>query len=140
LVAMHSALAEVGVLFASAAVHQGWSHVDSKGAIPYPAPLSGGHAFAIVAYDSEGFWIQNSWGTKWGKGGFARISYDDWLANGTDLWVARPGAPVGLRLSESAAIAHSVAAGRSAAYSYNDLRPHVVSLGNDGALRTGGDF
>ncbi|NPC55487.1 C1 family peptidase [Caenimonas soli] len=140
LVAMHSALAEVGVLFASATVHQGWSQVDSKGAIPYPAPLSGGHAFAIVAYDSEGFWIQNSWGTGWGMGGFARISYDDWLANGTDVWVARLGAPVVLRLSESAAIAHSVGAGRSAAYSYSDLRPHVVSLGNDGALRPGGDF
>ncbi len=41
LVAMHSALAEVGVLFASATVHQGWSQVDRKGAIPYPAPLSG---------------------------------------------------------------------------------------------------
>ena len=140
LVAMHSALAEVGVLFASATVHQGWSQVDRKGAIPYPAPLSGGHAFAIVAYDSEGFWIQNSWGTQWGMGGFARISYDDWLANGTDVWVARLGAPVMLRLNESAAIAHSVTAGRSAAYSYSDLRPHVVSLGNDGALRPGGDF
>jgi hypothetical protein len=65
LVAMHSALAEVGVLFASATVHQGWSQVDRKGAIPYPAPLSGGHAFAIVAYDDEGFWIQNSWGEDW---------------------------------------------------------------------------
>src|SRR5688500_8908996 len=140
LVAMHSALAEVGVLFASATVHQGWSNVSRKGVIPYPAPLSGGHAFAIVAYDSEGFWIQNSWGTDWGMGGFARISYDDWLVNGTDVWVARLGAPVVLRLNESAAIAHSAAAGRSTAYSYSDLRPHVVSLGNDGALRPGGDY
>lgn len=140
LVAMHSALAEVGALFASATVHQGWSEVGKKGIIPYPAPLSGGHAFAIVAYDDEGFWIQNSWGADWGLDGYARISYDDWLANGTDVWVARLGAPVVLRLSESTAIAHSAAAGRSAAYSYNDLRPHIVSLGNDGALRPGGDY
>jgi hypothetical protein len=140
LVAMHSALAEVGVLFASATVHQGWSQVDRKGAIPYPAPLSGGHAFAIVAYDSEGFWIQNSWGPGWGKEGFARISYDDWLTNGSDVWVARLGAPVVLRLNGSTAIAHSAAAARSAAYSYSDLRPHVVSLSNDGALRPGGDY
>lgn len=140
LVAMHSALAEVGVLFASGTVHQGWRQVNRDGVIPYPEPLLGGHAFAIVAYDDEGFWIQNSWGTGWGMGGFARISYDDWLVNGTDVWVARLGAPVTLRLNESAAIAHSVAAGRSAAYSYSDLRPHVVSLGNDGALRPGGDF
>ena len=41
LVAMHSALAEVGVLFATATVHQGWRRSDRKGAIPYPAPLSG---------------------------------------------------------------------------------------------------
>ena len=26
--------------------------------------------------------------------GFAQISYDDWLANGTDVWVARLGAPI----------------------------------------------
>jgi hypothetical protein len=140
LVAMHSALAEVGVLFGSATVHQGWSQVDRQGVIPYPATLSGGHAFAIVAYDDEGFWIQNSWGTDWGMGGFARISYDDWLVNGTDVWVARLGAPVTLRLNESAAIAHSVAAGRSAAYSFSDLRSHIVALGNDGALRPGGDY
>jgi hypothetical protein len=140
LVAMHSALAEVGVLFATATVHQGWSRVDRKGVIPYLAQLSGGHAFAIVAYDSDGFWIQNSWGTDWGLSGFARLSYDDWLANGSDVWVARLGAPVVLRLNESTAIAHSAAAERSAAYSYSDLRPHIVSLGNDGALRPGGDY
>jgi hypothetical protein len=72
--------------------------------------------------------------------GFARISYDDWLSNATDVWVARLGAPVTLRLSESSAIAHAPTAGRSSAYSYADLRPHVVSLGNDGRLRTGGDY
>jgi hypothetical protein len=140
LVAMHSALAEVGILYATAGVHEGWSAVDAEGNIPWPRPLTGGHAFAIVAYDSKGFWIQNSWGEGWGKQGFARVSYDDWLANGTDVWVARLGAPVELRLSESAATAHSAAAGRSQAYSFNDLRPHIVSLGNDGLLQAGGDY
>lgn len=140
LVAMHSALAEVGILYATATVHRGWESVDAQGDIAWPQPLSGGHAFAIVAYDDGGFWIQNSWSDKWGRGGFARISYDDWLANGTDVWVARLGAPVTLRQNESAAIAHSAAAGRSAAYSYADLRPHIVSLGNDGELRPGGDY
>src|SRR5258706_5930469 len=61
LVAMHSALAEVGVLYATAIVHEGWSRVTKNGLIPYPAPIRGGHAFAIVAYDNNGFWIQNSW-------------------------------------------------------------------------------
>ncbi|MBI2768047.1 MAG: C1 family peptidase [Burkholderiales bacterium] len=140
LVAMHSALAEVGILYATAGVHAGWSEVGAQGDIPWPARLEGGHAFAIVAYDSQGFWIQNSWGSDWGIQGFARISYDDWLANGTDVWVARLGAPVELRLSASAATAHSAAAGRSQAYSFNDLRPHIVSLGNDGLLQAGGDY
>ncbi len=140
LVAMHSALAEVGILYATAAVHDGWDAVDAEGDIQWPQPLAGGHAFAIVAYDANGFWIQNSWGDKWGHGGFARICYDDWLANATDVWVARLGAPVMLRQTESAAIAHSAAAARSVAYSYADLRPHIVSLGNDGALRPGGDY
>ena len=140
LVAMHCALAEVGILFATATVHRGWSEVDAKGKIRWPSPCTGGHAFAIVAYDAEGFWIQNSWGAGWGRKGFARIGYDDWLANGTDVWVARLGAPVVLREHQSPAIAHSAAAGRSIAYSYADLRPHVVSLGNDGMLQPGGDF
>ena len=140
LVAMHSALAEVGILYATATVHQGWDEVDAGGDIAWPQPLAGGHAFAIVAYDSDGFWIQNSWSDQWGRGGFARICYDDWLANATDVWVARLGAPVMLRQNESAAIAHSAAAARSVAYSYADLRPHIVSLGNDGELRPGGDY
>jgi hypothetical protein len=140
LVAMHSALAEVGILYATATVHEGWDDVDAKGNIAWPQPLLGVHAFAIVAYDSDGFWIQNSWSDQWGLKGFGRICYDDWLANATDVWVARLGAPVVLRQCESAAIAHSAAAGRSVAYSYADLRPHIVSLGNDGALRPGGDY
>ena len=62
------------------------------------AQIIGGHAFAIVAYDASGFWIQNSWADDWGKDGYAQISYDDWLANGSDIWVARLGAPVVLRV------------------------------------------
>ena len=140
LVAMHSALAEVGILYATADVHAGWEEVGADGHIPYPAPPTGAHAFAIVAFDAEGFWIQNSWGRRWGRQGFGRISYDDWLANGTDVWVARLGAPVMLRLDASPAIAHAATAGRSSAYSYADLRPHVISLGNDGRLRATGEF
>lgn len=140
LVAMHSAIAEVGVLYATAVVHEGWDDVDSSGVIADSDTALGGHAFAIVAYDENGFWIQNSWGPDWGKGGFARIGYDDWLRNGTDVWVARLGAPVRLMTAEGTAAAHADSAGESAAYSFGDLRPHIVSVGNDGALRPGGDY
>jgi predicted chitinase len=140
LVAMHSAIAEVGVLYATSMVHEGWQQVGGDGAIRSSERIIGGHAFAIVAYDDEGFWLQNSWGTDWGAGGFAHLTYDDWLRNGTDVWVARLGAPVTLRTAEATATAHSAAAGESIAYSFADLRPHIVSVGNNGELRAGGDY
>ncbi|ROZ69025.1 peptidase C1 [Ramlibacter sp. WS9] len=139
-VAMHSALAEVGILYATSVVHAGWRSVGPDGIVAFPAPDLGGHAFAIVAYDEEGFWIQNSWGPGWGRGGFARICYDDWLKNGTDVWVARLGAPVTLRTLESTATAHATTSGQTAAYSFADLRPHVISVGNNGMLKPGGDY
>ena len=140
LVAMHTALAEVGVLYATATVHAGWSNVGADGIVEQSDEILGGHAFAIVAYDGEGFWIQNSWGPTWGRGGMCRVSYDDWLANGTDVWVARLGAPVTLRSVASTARIHAPTSGQSASYSYADLRPHLVSLGNDGELKPGGPY
>ncbi|MEJ8822367.1 C1 family peptidase [Variovorax humicola] len=140
LVAMHAAIAEVGALYATATVHEGWNNVGSDGLIVQSEAITGGHAFAIVAYDDQGFWLQNSWGETWGRRGFARITYDDWLANGTDVWVARLGAPVTLRAKQSTATAHSATADQSVAYSFADLRPHIVSVGNDGVLKPGGDY
>ena len=140
LIAMHSAIAEVGVLYATASVHEGWNAVRANGIITQSTAITGGHAFAIVAYDSEGFWIQNSWGPTWGKNGLCHVSYDDWLANGTDVWVARLGAPVVLRDVASIAVAQASTSGQSAAYAYADLRPHIISIGNDGTLQAGGDY
>lgn len=140
LVAMHAAIAEVGVLYATATVHEGWGSVGADGLIVQSEVITGGHAFAIVAYDDQGFWLQNSWGPTWGLHGFARITYDDWIANGTDVWVARLGAPVTLRAKQSAAATHSATANQSVAYSFADLRPHIVSVGNDGELKAGGDY
>ena len=140
IVAMHAALAEVGILYATATVHSGWEKVGSDGLIQYSETVLGGHAFAIVAYDENGFWIQNSWSAKWGREGFACISYDDWLQHGTDVWVARLGAPIKLASRTAAATAHSTTSGQSVGYSYADLRPHVISLGNNGELRAGGEY
>ena len=102
--------------------------------------FSGGHAFAIVAYDERAFWIQNSWGADWGYDGFWQISYDDWLANGSDVWVARLGAPIELRARESVSRSVGVAAQGTRSYVFCDLRPHIISLGNNGALRTDGTY
>ena len=140
LVAMHSAMAEVGILYATASVHEGWDEIGADGIIPFKEKETGGHAFAIVGYDRKGFWIQNSWGNDWGKNGFAMISYDDWLKNGSDIWVARLGAPVTLMKVESIAVSHSSAAKKSNAYSFADLRPHIISLGNNGCLNPGGEY
>lgn len=140
LVSMHAAIAEVGVLFATSNVHDGWTEPGDDGLIDFSSKMLGAHAFAIVGFDQHGFWIQNSWGEDWGREGFACISYDDWLQNGTDVWVARLGAPVELKRSTSTAVAHSASGGQSAAYSYPDLRPHIVSLGNNGEFKAGGNY
>src|SRR5262245_55173428 len=143
IVAMHAAISEVGVLYATATVHEGWNRVDGDGAIDYDpetSTITGGHAFAIVAYDKDGFWIQNSWGERWGRKGFGHVSYDDWLAHGSDVWVARLGAPIEFRSHRTVSRGVGVAAGGSRSYMFSDLRPHIVSLGNNGLLRTEGTY
>ncbi len=141
-IAMHSAIAEVGILYATGTVHDGWDNVGRNGIIEYDSKsaVTGGHAFAIVAYDKDGFWIQNSWGRGWGRSGYGHISYDDWLAHGTDIWVARLGAPIEFRTHASVSRGVGVAAGGSRGYMFSDLRPHIVSLGNNGLLRTEGTY
>lgn len=141
LVSMHNALAEVGVLYATCIVHDGWQRVDTSGLIEMGETRLGGHAFAIVGYDAQGFWLQNSWGATWGHEGFARLTYDDWLAHGTDVWVVRLGVPVNLGTAQAVAAARwSGATKTNAALGFADLRPHIISIGNDGALRTTGTF
>jgi hypothetical protein len=144
IVAMHAAIAEVGVLYASAQVHEGWDddQIGADGLIDWSEErrIQGGHAFAIVAYDRRGFWIQNSWGPDWGLKGFAQVTYDDWLANASDAWVARLGAPILLRAAGSTSRGIGVAAGGTRSYLFCDLRPHIISLGNDGLLRPGGTY
>jgi hypothetical protein len=141
LVAMHAALAEVGALYATAQVHGGWREPHADGAIPLRDDVIGGHAFAIVGFDRDGFWIQNSWGATWGAGGFGRISYQDWLRNGTDVWVARLGVPVSLESTVGAAsnatfsVAHATPEVET-----QQLRPHIISLGNGGRLQPNGPF
>lgn len=140
LVAMHAAITEAGVLYASANVHPGWENVSPDGKISFQSGSLGGHAFAIVAYDRGGFWVQNSWGAKWGRDGFCHIGYQDWLANGTDVWVARLGAPIDMPDPLRSGVTQTFRIVRSNAYQYSDIRPHVISIKNDGQLDTRGDI
>ena len=141
LVAMHAAFAETGVLYVSSAVHAGWDAPPATGHIRWrQQPVLGWHAYAIVGYDRQGFWLQNSWGEGWGRKGHGRVSYDEWLERGTDAWVARLAVPVELERAESVAVSTSPLGRQSVGYSQADLRPHVISLGNNGALRCEGRF
>ncbi len=143
LVAMHAAISEVGILYASATVHSGWDTVDARsGRIPFHSGVKvlGGHAFAIVAYDAHGFWIQNSWSKSWGKGGFGHIRYEDWLKHGTDVWVARLGVPTSAETRSAAPSAAFSVSSQARTFAIEEVRPHVVSLGNDGRLRTTGNI
>ena len=140
LVAMHSALVEVGILYATAKVHEGWYQLDNEHWIEPSDRMLGGHAFALVAYNEYGFWIQNSWGAEWGDGGLALLTYDDWLDNGMDVWVARLGVPVRLRSAQSMVTSLSADVNRSQAFTATALRSHILSVGNDGRLRKDGTF
>lgn len=135
LVAMHSAISEVGVLYATASVHEGWQQVRSgDAAITFRPGTIGGHAFAIVGYDLRGFWIQNSWGPDWGEGGLSNLSYADWLANGKDVWVAAMGAPIDLGPPVATAMMRAGAPRSYESQVYADLRPYIITSKNDGIL------
>ena len=100
----HSALNETGVIAVSAKVHTGWNQ-PVAGVIEQKTRMTGGHAFIIVGYNDKGFWVQNSWGKKWGDNGVALWSYEDWIENIMDAWVFRLALPTpqifGMRPSSS---------------------------------------
>lgn len=84
----HAAINEAGVIFCSANVHNGWSQEKIRtGKIPFHKKRTGGHAFSLVGYNKKGFWVQNSWGTAWGKKGIALWNYEDWEYNLIDAWL-----------------------------------------------------
>jgi hypothetical protein len=102
---MQAAIAQIGAVYVSARVHDGWDAVPevprpprSHDGLPLIASAknpkkTGGHAFALVGYNERGFVVQNSWGQSWGARGFAVMSYADWVAYGTDAWACSLGVP-----------------------------------------------
>lgn len=154
---MQAAINEVGAIYVSAQVHHGWTigKCDSLPTIELLDGDTGGHAFAMVGYNADGFIVQNSWGPEWGYFGFAVMTYADWVAHGADSWVAVLGAP--MKVSTDARAFSSmrledVHSGRAAWFWQKDSssrRPpyknpavepitearayeHTVVLGNDG--------
>ncbi len=141
LTAMHSALAEVGVLFASVTIHKGWAMPDPEtGRIEYQAGTVGGHAFAIVGYNQDGFWIQNSWGELWGRGGYGLVTYDDWLLNAMDVWVARLGVPVHVTRPDAKARINTSVILDPRALGLRKIRSHIISVHHDGGLGQYGTY
>ena len=152
---MHVALNEIGVLYASAVCHSGWDDGFSNRSHPTgrywmipgrkASPSDGGHAFAIVGYNQDGFIVHNSWGLEWGTKGRAVLAYEDWLNNAMDCWVAQLGVVTELHLE----IAHSktlrLDAGKVQLASESSLRtreisPFIIDMENNGRLSNTGDF
>ena len=46
-----------------------------------------------VGYNSDGFYVQNSWGDEWGNEGVGVWTYEDWAKNIMDAWVFRLALP-----------------------------------------------
>ena len=150
---MQAAIAQHRAIFVSAFTHGGWQQLPrqtkaqlqkiSHASLPMigfdgrPSQTDG-HAFALVGFNANGFILQNSWGTSWGAGGFAVLSYLDWLANGMDAWVASLGVPgvVAGRLAVDSGAGRALAGGtdRSKWWDSGLAYQHSVVLGNDGRV------
>ena len=137
---MRHALADGHALFAAAHIHVGWYRLfmpDTPSVIERRPDddEKGGHAFVIVGYDHDGFWVHNSWGPEWGTEGFALLPYDEWVTDGHDTWVVDvdPGTLGDLEVAPARPLPSSdeVAA-------YRDLWPHLVVLRDDGKLAADG--
>jgi hypothetical protein len=153
---VHAAISETGAVFATARLHEGWEN-PTKGEIQYrPSFLPmGGHAFVITGYDEDGFWIQNSWGTQWGKQGLGHMSYEDWSQNAMDAWVAQlgvytihraelraAGLDLGLVTTQDVVSAKAGEALLSdiPPISAQQINPYIINIGNNGLLADTGKF
>lgn len=165
---LQAAIVEIGAVYVSCGVHDGWDALVSRSprrapsshdevpSIPPPRPHSkvGGHAFALVGYNDRGFVVQNSWDTTWGAAGFGVLAYDDWVEHATDAWACALGVPqrVGTaRGSARIAVAsrYRVASGGSLlkgeepvleqAIDYPGYRPWSVAQAYEHSLLSGND-
>ncbi len=151
---MHVALSEVGVLYASVVCHDGWlegmNQKPVKGSywtIPEQtaAPNDGGHAFIILGYNETGFIIQNSWGTEWGTGGQAVLTYQDWTENAMDCWVGQLGVVTEQHKALAKAVTlrtkqKKVQLASDTILRNRELSPFIIDMENNGELSKSGTF
>ncbi len=122
---LQSALFEVGALYMTLMIHDGWDDLEPEcmaamplETIPLTYAESGssrrlalpvirrkgkadrGHAVAIVGYAECGFIIQDSSGRRWGGNGFALLPYDDHLDHAVDVWAVQLGVPIALGIDQ----------------------------------------
>lgn len=73
-----SAIWETGCAFVGLAITYGWMDTGPDGIIRESEVIAGGHAVCVCAYDDVMQWygLANSWGSGWGRGGFAYYPYD----------------------------------------------------------------
>lgn len=165
---MKTALSEHIPLYVGAAIHTGWSR-------PFKAdpddPMTnitfiehneddtdrGGHAFLIVGYDERGFWVHNSWGSRWGAQGYALLPFEDWQQRGMNVWAINiprsvdwPTAPA----AQDAPSPDTAATGTTSTCTtpidagavevdpavVHQMWRHVVPLSDDGRLKADGPF
>ncbi|PYP77026.1 MAG: hypothetical protein DMD35_16810 [Gemmatimonadetes bacterium] len=149
---MHAALAEVGILYCTLMVHEGWDEpgpervevhysvgvtdrVRQLPLITRKGRADSGHAIALVGYTRKGFIVQNSWGEDWGDGGFALLPYEDFLLHATDVWAAQLGVAVDVDVwSEGKADTTQGRQRASEAIPLSEIRPYVIDVGNNGRL------
>lgn len=164
---IQAAIHQIGAIYVSANVHDGWGVKTVTGSLSHAklpiikpgGEIAGGHAFALVGYNDIGFVVQNSWGEGWGALGFAVLTYEDWVLNGSDSWAVALGVPLrvpsgkqgkprmnmaGSRMyfvrDGSKAIVEGKPAkqdrstGRSKAWEEQDAYLHTIVTGNDGYI------
>jgi hypothetical protein len=159
---MHAAINEVGILYASCGCHSGWDvgltlkpmkQRPTSFEQVWPIPVQegtaqhDGHAFAIVGYNEKGFLVQNSWGTDWGSYGYGLLTYDDWIKNAMDCWVAQLGVVTQDHetLAKSSTLRVDAKTGKvrlaaSERLRNREISPFILNMGDNGALSDSGEF
>jgi hypothetical protein len=137
----HAALNEVGVIYVSAQIHSNWQAPKDRQWIEPGGKPVGGHAFAIVGYDADGFWILNSWGAEWGANGIAHWHYADWASTVMDAWVLQLGvrSPTAFGAVPNATISSSAKGLQSRDPNRGDIIGHFINI-DDGRLVMDGKY